>query len=183
MIMNRRFGTLARAAALMTVATITVAGCTATTTVTVPATSTQSTPAGTQAAAAGSAPASPAAQPTGPQNLVATQVLKNQLLAIFLSAKAFPAGSVTGPDAGSVYYGFVPATGTYWAMATFSPVLNAPQQVNVGMQDGGNRGIYTHQAGQAWTMKNGGIPFPCPGDLPQSVISMWALTYSPACGS
>jgi hypothetical protein len=159
-----------------------VAGCSATSTVTVPG------PATTVTAAAGSGSAaaaatSPSAKPTGAQNLVASASLKAQLLAAYLAQKAYQPGWVTGPTAGSVYYGFLPSTNTYWAMATFAPAPGAPQQVNVGMQDGGGTGVYTAVSGQPWTVHFAGVPFPCPGALPQPLMAVWNITPPVVCAS
>jgi hypothetical protein len=159
-----------------------MSGCAATSTVTVPGPASTTASSGSPAAAV-SPSAQPTAQPAGAQNLVASPALKAQLLAAYLAQKGFQPSWVTGPDAGSVYYGFLPSTNTYWAMATFSLAPGAPQQANVNMQDGGNIGIYTAVSGQPWTVRFGTVPFPCPGALPQALMSVWDITPPEVCAS
>jgi hypothetical protein len=82
---------------------------------------------------------------------------------------------------GSVYYGYLPTTGTYWAVADFALSSTASQQTQVNFQDGGSRGVFHRLADQAWQVTVGGYPWPCPGDLPDEMRSVWNLSINGEC--
>jgi hypothetical protein len=126
-----------------------------------------------------SAPASSTG--TGAQNLVASSALEATLLAAYAADKGLPQDEVTGPLSGTLYYGIDNATGTYWAVATFGLTLSASFNAEVDMQDGGNIGVFSRQGDQAWTVRLGGIPFPCPGELPADLMSVWGMTSPGGC--
>jgi hypothetical protein len=134
-------------------------------------------------AATPSPPAVSATVPTEPgaQNLTASAAIKRRLLAVYAAAKALPLSQVTGPNAGTMYYGFMPSTDTYWAIAQFSLTPSAPQEAAVNMQDGGNLGVFSSRGGQTWMVRRGGMPFPCPGEIPAALMSVWNLKFSPGC--
>lgn len=114
-------------------------------------------------------------------NLTATSQLKAQLLAAYAAAKSLPVQDFRGPESGTTFYAYDTATGTYWATAQFTPASGAPQQVLVGMQDGGDRGVFSRTGGDPWHASLGGMPWPCPGDLPAGVMAAWNLTYPGSC--
>lgn len=119
--------------------------------------------------------------PQAARNLQATDQLRAQLLAAFAQGKGYPQSDFSGPVAGSLYYAYLPSTDTYWALATFSLVPGSPFQLSVDMQDGANEGIFSMPSGGSWQVRFGGIPFPCRGNFPDVLASVWALSYSPAC--
>jgi len=108
---------------------------------------------------------------------------KAALTAAYVAHTKVPAGDIAGTRAGTVYFAYVPSTGTYWALATFDPSATAAQQTLVGLQDGGAMGVFSRPAGGSWTMvSTGSFPF-CPSrtPLPAEVRSVWGLTDPPAC--
>ncbi len=132
-----------------------------------------------------SASASPsagaAAAGVGAQNLVADSTLKAALLAAYAAHKGLPLDEVTGPLTGTLYYGIDNTSGTYWAVAQFGLTPSAPFDAQVDMQDGGSIGVFSRQGDQPWTVRLGGIPFPCPGDLPANLMSVWGMTSAGIC--
>jgi hypothetical protein len=140
------------------------------------------TPSRSVSPAASSAATAAATPEAGTQNLVAGSTVKAALLAAFAAMKGLPQDEVTGPLPGSVYYGIDGPTGTYWAVARFELTSSAPMQAAVGMQDGGNIGVFTSKGGQAWAVHTGGIPFGCPGELPPGLMSVWGMTSPGICG-
>jgi hypothetical protein len=115
------------------------------------------------------------------QNLRIPDSVRVELLTAFVAAKKAQPSEITGPVPGSVYYGYLPATDTYWAVADFSLSPTASQQTQINFQDGGSRGIFHHRAGQPWLVTIGDIPWPCPGDLPDAMRSVWNLPISRGC--
>jgi hypothetical protein len=129
------------------------------------------------------------------QNLVATAQVKAALVATYVAHMHFPAADIAGTTPGSVYYGYLPSTQTYWAMATFDPTAAGQQayQIQVGMQDGGGTGIFNMASGAAsWTQigqydSDGDLP--CASQLPAALIAVWgdvtstATSCSPASSS
>lgn len=122
--------------------------------------------------------------PTTPQNESVSDADKQALTAAFVAFRHFPAQDIAGTQSGSVYDAYVPSTSTYWALARFTPSATASQQTLVGLQDGGEIGIFT-KSGSSWTMLAvGGEPF-CPSNtsIPASVRQLWGLSDPPACAS
>jgi hypothetical protein len=120
-----------------------------------------------------------------PQNLLATATDKAELVAAYVAFTNDPPSDIAGTEPGSVYYAYVPATGTYWAFARFLPSSSASQRTLVSLQDGGNIGVFRQPAGGGWTMlAEGGEPFcPTKSPIPSSVQALWGLTDPPACAS
>jgi hypothetical protein len=128
-----------------------------------------------------------------PTNLVADTAVRQELLTAFTAFRsnaantpgfaAIPPSAVSGITPGTLYYGFDPATGTYWAVATFSATKAASQTLTyVGFQDGGNRAVFTRPSGGGWQVKSVGA---CLGGLPVTVAAALTLTASssPMCPS
>jgi len=114
---------------------------------------------------------------TAVQNLAVTPAVRAALTSTFVAYKNIPASYVAGTVPNSVYYAYDPTTQTYWALAEFTPSSSASQNAQVGFQDGGSLGLFTMKAGQAWTVQNGFIPFPCSEVkfFPATVVTAWNL--------
>jgi hypothetical protein len=89
---------------------------------------------------------------------------------------------ITGTAANSVYYAYDPSTQTYWALASFVPSTTASEQVLVGMQDGGDQGLFTMVARGGWQLARGTVPAICGEQkfFPPAVISLWSLSTEAA---
>ena len=125
---------------------------------------------------AGSASSTTSSASGAPQNLVATAALKTALMAAFVAHNGLPANEVAGTAPNSVYYGYVPSTSTYWAVAGFVPTANASYNTQVAMQDEGCCGIFTMTAGGSWTYAAGYLGAPCTGQVPAALEQLWNLT-------
>ena len=137
------------------------------------------------ATAARSAGPEPSATPA---NLGADATVRQELLAAFIAFRgdaantpgyaSIPASAVAGITPGTLYYAFDPATGTYWAVATFSATAAASQTLDfVGFQDGGSQAVFTRPSDGSWLVKSAG---PCMSGLPVGVAVAWGLTASPS---
>jgi hypothetical protein len=128
-----------------------------------------------------------------PANLVADSTVRRELLAAFTAFRStaantpgyapIPPTAVAGISPGTLFYALDSATGTYWAVATFSATAAASQtSASVGFQDGGGRAVLMRTSGQPWQVKSVG---PCLAGLPIAVAVTWALTAnaSPMCPS
>lgn len=144
-------------------------------------------------AAASSAPAETAAPsaatstaPSGVRNLTVSSAERSKLTASFVAFKGISPADVLGtaPLPGSVYYAYVPATDTYWALAEFRPSSTASLQVQVSFQDGGNYGMFRKVGSGAWQAQTPGWPPVCDEAqyFPTSVLRTWALPTSPPPG-
>ena len=112
---------------------------------------------------------------------MATPQLRAQLLGTFAAAKGISRSDISQIVPGSLYYGQLTESGTYWALAQFIPSAQASEQTKVDFQDGAGDGIFTRRADGAWTVTIGHIPFPCPGDLPSALLRVWGLSLATAC--
>ncbi len=81
---------------------------------------------------------------------------------------------------GSVYYAHQPATGTFWAKATWEPTNGDSLTVQVGFQDGGSDGFYKKTGNGPWQVILGGEPEVCEElkFFPQQVLAAWSLPTS-----
>ena len=173
-------------------ATIAVTGCTAGPTSSSPGTAGDGQPTsqptttavGTPPAGQSSAPtpsASSSASPTesaGIENLLVSSALRSQLTTAYVAFRQISVSDVSGTRADSVYYAYAQATNTYWAMADFMPAQTAPQNVQVGFQDGGSTGLFTKIGSGPWRVRRGGIPAVCVESefFPKSVLAAWAIS-------
>jgi hypothetical protein len=115
------------------------------------------------------------------ENLPIPDDVRQQLVTAFVAAKKVQPSEVSGTKPGTVYYGYLPATDTYWAVAEFSLSPSASEQTKIDFQDGADQATFHRQAGQPWQVTIGDIPWPCPGDLPDAMMSAWNMSISPGC--
>jgi hypothetical protein len=121
-----------------------------------------------------------------PENRTVSATDKQALTAAFVAFTHLPAQDIAGTEPGSVYDAYLPSTGTYWALARFSPTPTASQQTLVSLQDGGNMGIFSRRASDmTWTMLTaGGVPFcPTKTPIPPTVRSLWGLSDPLGCSA
>lgn len=117
--------------------------------------------------------------PAGAENLFISRGTLGELVGAFEATRHLAPDDVVGAEPGSIYYGYVPSTGTYWARASFEPTSTAPLSVQVSMQDGGGDVVFDRPPGGAWTIVAAvGEPF-CPGlladPIPKSILAVWQL--------
>jgi hypothetical protein len=119
---------------------------------------------------------------------VADSTVRQALLAAFVAFRssagntpgfaAIPPSAVAGITPGTLYYAFDAATGTYWAVATFSATAAASQTVAyVGFQDGGSQAVFMRPSAGSWLVKSVG---PCMTGLPDDVAAEWGVAASPS---
>lgn len=176
-------------AGLVSLVVIAVTGCSASS-----APGTAATAASQSASTAASAPpavtssaTAPAVTPSaatassgGIRNLAVSTAVRSELLAAFAAAKDIPASDVAGSVPNSIYYAYDPATGTYWASASYEPLATDSLTVRVGFQDGGSDGLFKKSGNGPWQVTLGGEPLIC-ADLrffPQAVLKAWSLPTS-----
>jgi hypothetical protein len=131
----------------------------------------------TTTAAGGGAGSSTTSTTAGrPQNLVATAAVKSALTTAFIAHNGLPVSEVSGTAPKSVFYGFVPSTNTYWAVAGFVPASNASYNTEVAMQDEGCCGIFTMTSGGSWRWAASYLGAPCPRQVPAALAQLWNLS-------
>ena len=160
-------------------ATVTVAGCTATSTSSpaAPGDSRSASPAAATAVSPRAASGSASAGPGGVRNLSVGRAVRNELTAAYADFRGISLSDVAGTRPGSVYYAYDPATDTYWAEANFSPSRTASFKVLVGFQDGASIGLFTRAARSGWQVQLGGEPVVCTEVVffPPTVLMAWSL--------
>jgi hypothetical protein len=130
------------------------------------------------AATAGSAASSASAQPspTGAENLVLTDAIRAQLVAAAAKLNGLPASAYLGLVQGKSYYGFDPATNTYWAGAALNPSPSS-QRAQVSVQDDGGYYIFEEPAGGSWTASAEGMAgiegAKCSVHIPPALVALW----------
>jgi hypothetical protein len=139
------------------------------------AASTTPPPVSSSAAASAQSP-SPSASATGVQNLVLTDAIRAQLVAAAASLNGLPASAYLGLVHGFSYYGFDPATNTYWAGGQLDPSPSS-QQAQVSVQDDGSYYIFKEPAGGSWTASAEGMAgiggSVCSVQIPPALVALW----------
>jgi hypothetical protein len=140
---------------------------------TAPATTTASATA-TSAAAPASAAASPSS--TGAENLALNDSVRAQLVAAAARLNGLPASAYLGLVKGESYYGFDPATSTYWAGGALDPSPSS-QRAQVSVQDDGGYYIFEEPAGGSWTASSEGLAgiegATCSVHVPPALVALW----------
>src|SRR5580658_880144 len=172
-------------------ATVAVAGCTATSTSSpaVPGHGRSASPAAATAVSPVAASGSALAGTGGVRNLPVSREVRNELTVAYVNSRGISLSDVAGTVPGSVYYAYDPATDTYWAEATFMGSRTAPVKVLVGFQDGGSIGFFDRAARSGWQVDVGGVPIVCfeVPFFPPAVLMAWSLptdaerTAAPGC--
>ena len=135
-------------------------------------------PAATSAAPQASASASPSPSPsaTGAENLTLTAPIRALLVAAAAKLNGLPASAYIGLVQGESYYGFDPATNTYWAGGALDPSPSS-QQAQVSVQDDGGYYIFEEPAGGSWTASAEGLAgiggTTCSVHIPPALVALW----------
>jgi hypothetical protein len=132
--------------------------------------------AATSASASATTGPTPGSSPTGAQNLVLTDSIRAQLVAAAAKLHDLPASAYVGLVHGESYYGFDPATSTYWAGGALDPSPSS-QAAQVSVQDDGGYYIFEEPAGGSWTAYAeglGGIDGgKCSVTVPPALVALW----------
>jgi hypothetical protein len=172
-------------------ATVALAGCTATSTFSpaAPGNSRSASPTASTAVSPRAASGPASAGPGAVRNLAVSRAVRDELTAAFADYRGIPLSDVAGINPGSVHYAYDPATDTYWAEANFLPSLTDPFKVLVGFQDGASIGLFARAARSGWQVELGGEPVVCTEVVffPPAVLRAWSLSTATAasfgCGS
>ncbi len=149
-----------------------------------------SAPAGSAPASsspAGSAPASSAQPSSSPaviaspsstsmaENLALTTAIRSQLVRAAAAMDNVPVSTFLGLAPATGYYGYDPASKTYWAAAALVP--NPASSIGpVIVQDDGSYLLFHQSAGGSWIAQNDGLggieDAHCPA-IPASIVAVW----------
>jgi hypothetical protein len=126
--------------------------------------------------ASASASPSPSPSATGAENLALTNPVRAQLVAAAARLNGLPASAYLGLVHGESYYGFDPATNTYWAGGALDPSPSS-QQAQVSVQDDGGYYIFQEPAGGSWTASAEGLAgidgSTCSVHIPPALVALW----------
>jgi hypothetical protein len=118
----------------------------------------------------------PSPSPTGAENLVLTDAIRAQLVAAAAALNSLPASAYVGLVHGESYYGFDPATNTYWAGGALDPSPSS-EQAQVSVQDDGGYYIFEEPAGGSWTASAEGMAGvaggTCSVHIPPALVALW----------
>jgi hypothetical protein len=141
-----------------------------------PAAANTTSPASAAAAASSAPPASASPSPTAAENLVLTDAVRAQLVAAAAKLNGLPASAYVGLVPGRSYYGFDPATNTYWAGASLNPSPSS-ERAQVSVQDDGGYYIFEEPAGGSWTASAEGMAgiegAKCSVHIPAALVALW----------
>jgi hypothetical protein len=133
-------------------------------------------PAVTSAAPPASASARPSPSTSGAENLTLTDPIRAQLVAAGAKLNNLPASAYVGLAPGLSYYGFDPATNTYWAGGRLEPSPSS-QRAQVSTQDNGAYDIFEEPAGGSWAASEVGLAgvagTTCSVHIPPALVALW----------
>jgi len=128
------------------------------------------------ASASHSSSPSPSPSTTSAENLTLTAPIRAQLVAAAAKLNGLPASAYLGLVQGESYYGFDPATNTYWAGGALDPSPSS-QQAQVSVQDDGGYYIFEEPAGGSWTASAEGLAgiggTTCSVHIPPALVALW----------
>ena len=105
-----------------------------------------------------------------------TDAIRAQLVAAAARLNGLPASAYLGLVHGESYYGFDPATNTYWAGGALDPSPSS-QQAQVSVQDDGGYYIFEEPAGGSWTASAEGMAgiegATCSVHIPPALVALW----------
>jgi hypothetical protein len=134
------------------------------------------TPPATAASAAPAASATASPSPAGAENLTLTDPIRAQLVEAAARLNGLPASAYLGLVKGESYYGFDPATRTYWAGGALDPSTSS-QRAQVSVQDDGGYYIFEEPAGGSWTASAEGMAgiegATCSVHIPPALVALW----------
>jgi hypothetical protein len=110
------------------------------------------------------------------EDLVASPKVREALVTAGAKSHGLTAADYTGLVPGQTYYGYDPATSTYWAGAGLVPSSSSmPAQVSV--QDDGSYLLFSRPAGSSWSAVNVGLAgvsgATCPLTVPAGILTVW----------
>lgn len=117
--------------------------------------------------------------PGGPVNLTVTDQVRTELIAAGASVLGVPASEYSGLYRGFTFYGYDPATNTYWAGAA---LVGAQYDAQVSTQDDGSYILFHRTGDQPWAgLKVGMVgpngpmfgATPCPETPPGGILAVW----------
>ncbi len=113
---------------------------------------------------------------TSASNLVVTDQVREQLVAAGAQLNDLPGSDYTGLRPGETYYGYDPATKTYWAGAGLLPSPSStPAQVST--QDDGAYLLFERPPGGSWIAHDVGLAgvegATCPVQVPAQILRLW----------
>jgi hypothetical protein len=121
-------------------------------------------------------PSSPSPSATGAENQVLTNSIRAQLVAAAAKLNGLPASAYLGLVQGESYYGFDPATNTYWAGGALDPSPSS-QRAQVSVQDDGGYYVFRKPVGGSWTASAEGLAgiegAKCSVDIPSALVALW----------
>jgi hypothetical protein len=110
------------------------------------------------------------------ENLVASPKVRAALVAAGAKSHGLSATDYTGLVPGQTFYGYNPASSTYWAGAGLVP-SSSSQAAQVSVQDDGSYLLFTRSAGASWSAVNVGLAgvagATCPLTVPAAILSVW----------
>jgi hypothetical protein len=130
----------------------------------------------TSAAPLASASPTPTPSTTRAENLELTDAIRAQLTAAAARLNGLPASDYLGLVHGESYYGFDPATATYWAGGALDPSPTS-QRAQVSVQDDGGYYIFKEPVGGSWTASAEGLAgiggTLCSVHIPAALVALW----------
>jgi hypothetical protein len=131
-------------------------------------------PAASTAPATATPPATAAS--AAPPESAAANPVRAQLVAAAARLNGLPASAYLGLVKGESYYGFDPATSTYWAGGALDPSPSS-QRAQVSVQDDGGYYIFEEPAGGSWTASAEGMAgiegAACSVHVPPALVTLW----------
>jgi hypothetical protein len=115
------------------------------------------------------------------RTLLLPPLVRDQIIAAWVAGAGLERGDVAGVSPGTAYYGYMPSTGTYWAIAMFDPTeawerkARASPGSGVALQFQDGPWVFSHKRGQGWRYLGHTGGAVCPPKVPAAMLAAWGL--------
>jgi hypothetical protein len=116
------------------------------------------------------------------RTLLLPPLVRDQIIAAWVAGVRLEPGDVAGVSPGTAYYGYMPSTGTYWAVAMFDPTeawerkARASPGSSVALQFQDGPWVFSHKRGQGWRYVGATGGEVCPPKVPAAMLAAWGLS-------
>ena len=108
-------------------------------------------------------------------------LVREHIIGAWVAGVGLERSDVAGTQPGLTYYGYLPSTKTYWAIADFDPTdswrrrVKASPNSRAAVQFQGSPYVFSREQGQGWRFlgDTGGVV--CPPNVPAPMIAVWGL--------
>ena len=108
-------------------------------------------------------------------------LVREAIIASFATGSGLERTDVAGISPATGYYGYMPSTGLYWAVASFDPTQSWEAKVDaapggdIAYAFNGGPWVFSHQRGKGWVYVGRTVGRVCAPLVPAQMLAAWGL--------